>query len=268
MRWETARKLLDARCYAANMARLFDIPRSPLTTYAAAVSEAITETLWPTRCAVCDIPGKVLCDTCQRALGYVDWWRACHRCGAPLARVQCTECNAVTLAASGRTEPAFDGCASSVVFDDASARIVRTWKDAGERRLASNMAALMASVIPPTWHTAGLTIVPIPASTAALRRRGFDHGRDLAEALAACLDYSIAPLLSRPRVRDQRSLTRRERLGNMEGRFRVLPGATTPSTALIVDDVFTTGATLSAASDALRAAGCSTIVCVTFARVF
>ncbi|RNM38979.1 ComF family protein, partial [Eggerthella sinensis] len=54
---------------------------------------------------------------------------------------------------------------------------------------------------------------------------------------------------------------------NMDGRFTALPGATAPPSALIVDDVYTTGATLFAASDAVRAAGARTVRCLTFARV-
>ena len=50
---------------------------------AAEAAEALAETVWPTRCAICDAPGQVLCDSCCASLPYVDWWRACPRCGAP-----------------------------------------------------------------------------------------------------------------------------------------------------------------------------------------
>lgn len=236
--------------------------------YGEAASIVLAETLWPTRCAVCDLPGDVLCPECRRRLPFLDWWRACPRCGAPFGRVQCSECNAVTMAALGRDEPPFDACASPVVYDDGAARIVRTWKDAGERRLAATMAGLMASVASPAWLAEELTVVPVPATAAAVRRRGFDHGADLADELAARLGLPTAPLLARPRSIDQRRLTRQDRIRNMERRFRALPGASAPDSVLLVDDVYTTGATLFAAADALRAAGAERVRCITFARVF
>lgn len=236
--------------------------------YGEAAGEALAETLWPTRCAVCDAPGEALCPACLRNLSYLDWWRACPRCGAPFGRVQCSECNPVAMAALDRTEPPFDACASAVVYDDAAARIVRTWKDAGERRIVESMADLMAPVTAPSWRAERPAIVPVPATAAAVRRRGFDHGADLARALAERLGLEEAPLLARPRSADQRSLARRGRIRNMEGRFKPLPGASAPASVLIADDVFTTGATLFAASDAVRAAGARHVRCITFARVW
>lgn len=236
--------------------------------YGRGAADAFAETLWPTRCAVCDTPGEVLCAPCGLNLPYIDWWRACPRCGAPFGRVQCTECNDVMLNALERDQPPFDACASAVAYDEAAARIVRTWKDAGERRLVDAMAALMTPIVPPSWRTDRPVVVPVPATAAARRRRGFDHGEELACAVASRLELDVAAVLARPHSRDQRALARRGRLANMEGRFIPLPGATAPSSALIVDDVCTTGATLFAAADAVRAAGALTVRCLTFARVW
>lgn len=236
--------------------------------YGAAASEALAETLWPTRCAVCDEPGEVLCETCRRNLPYLDWWRACPRCGAPFGRVQCTECNAVMMARLDREEPPFSACSSATVFGPDSARIVRIWKDSGERRLAQVMAEIMAQAVPPAWTAARPAVVPVPASARAVRRRGFDHGLELARAVAEQLDLPLSELLARPHSVDQRKLTRKERLENMEGRFRALPGADAPTTVILTDDVLTTGATLYAATDALLEAGTQEVWCLTFSRVW
>lgn len=245
-----------------------DMPtaRDIIHSYAISVTEALTETLWPTRCAVCDTPGDVLCFRCLRNLTYVDWWRTCPRCGAPFGHTQCTECNPVALARSGRTELPYDGGASAVVFDEKTSRIVRAYKDQGERRLANRMAPIMARACPPTWNLSTLAFVP--ASTAARRQRGFDHTELLARKTADLLDLPIANVFARPRTRDQRTLTRQARWINTTGRFEVLPGATIPSHVLLLDDVYTTGATLFDASDALRRAGAKHIWFLTFARVW
>ena len=253
-----------ARALSSHRTRIAQTTRR----YGRGAAEAIAETLWPTRCAVCDTPGEVLCPQCSLALQHIDWWRACPRCGAPFGRVQCSECNDVMLTAAGRDEPPFDGCASAVAFDDAAARIVRTWKDAGERRLADPRAALRAPQVPPAGRAERPGGGPVAAPAAARRRRGFDHGEELAAALACRLGLDTAPLLAPPRAHDQRALARRGRLANMEDRFIPLPGASAPASTIVVDDVYTTGATLFAAADAVRVAGARTVRCLTFARVW
>lgn len=245
-----------------------DGARDIIQAYGSAAFEAIAETLWPTRCAVCDAPGEVLCDACRRSLPYLDWWRACHRCGAPQGRIQCSECNRVALRRFGRERPPFASCASAVVLDDATGRIVRTYKDQGERRLADELACAMARVAHPAWIGESPTIVAVPATGRARRRRGFDHMDEVARRLAAILGLALARPLAQPRSADQRRLGGRERIGNMRGRFKALPGADVPERVLLVDDVYTTGATLFDATDALLAAGARQVRCLTYARVW
>lgn len=246
-------------------------PHSPASAtahaYAKLIGQAVAETLWPTRCALCDAPGAVLCQPCRLRLPFIDQCRACPRCGAPFGRIQCTECNDIMLAASGRTALPFGSCICATAFDETAARIVRTWKDGGERRLKDDMADLMAAAVPPGWPHALSAVVCIPASSAALRQRGFDHGQLLGSAVADRLGLPCAPVLARPLSADQRKLGRRARLTNTAGRFATLPGATVPKSVLLVDDVYTTGATLFSACDALRETRAQTIRCVTFARV-
>lgn len=244
------------------------ISTSRAAQYGRTALEAAAEALWPTRCAVCDTPGAVLCDSCRANLPYIDWWRACQRCGAPFGRVQCSECNLTLLGALGRTHPPFDSCASVVTLAGAPALIVRTFKDHGERRLAAELAASMAHTAHPLWIDERPAIVGIPATARVMRRRGFDHAQLLAQELSAMTGLPLAQLLSRPRTADQRGLSRRERAENMAKGFSVLPGASIPKRVLLVDDVFTTGATLFAATDALLSAGVRQVRCLTYARTW
>ena len=238
---------------------------STIAAYRDATLEVFAETLWPTRCAVCDAQGKHLCDTCAQALPYIDLCRACPRCGAPHGLVQCTECNPVTLAASGRERIPLDGMVSAVSLGSDSRRIVTTYKDRGERALCETMAELMARYIHPDW-VRDATITFVPATTEARRRRGFDHAELLAQATARRLGIEAIELFARPRSRDHRELGRRGRIENMRSRIHLIPGAASPARVIVVDDVCTTGATLFAAADALQTSGARAVFGATFAR--
>lgn len=242
-----------------------------LEPYGAALANVLSETVWPTRCAVCDAPGAALCDRCRARLPYIDWWRACARCGSPFGAVQCCECNDVMLATARRSAPGYDGCASAVLYDDAAGRIVRAWKDGGDRTLAASLARIMAPYALPAWLNERPVIVGVPASSAARRARGFDHGAELACALGRELDLPVAQALERPRSKDQRALGRRERIANMSERFSANATAREIARAsgcvILSDDVHTTGSTLFAAADALHDAGVRAVWALTFARV-
>ncbi len=235
--------------------------------YVHGMGEAVAETLWPTRCAVCDRPGELICSQCRLQLRYIEWWRACPRCGAPVGRVQCCECNSVMMQALERDEVSFDAMASVVEYDEAAARIVRAWKDAGERRLCHEMALMMARAAPAEWLAGAPVATPVPATAAALRRRGFDHTAELTRDLSRLLGITYAETLARPTTHDQRALGRKGRARNLNGSFKVAGDAAVAPYLLLIDDVCTTGATVNAAADALREAGAKTIHCLTFARV-
>ena len=243
-------------------------PRRPRRQLVHAAAAVVQETLWTTRCAICDAPGALLCADCALALPFIDANRACPRCGAPFGAVQCTECNRTLLAQAGREGLPLDGMGSALALDDAARRLVTTYKDRGERRLAGAIGALIARVVPPRWLQPSTVVTFVPATAAARARRGFDHAELLAQAVADQLGIACLPLLDRPHSADQRLLGRRGRLRNLQQGMACRPGARVPRAAIVVDDVCTTGATLYGAADALRAAGTQQVYGATLARVW
>jgi predicted amidophosphoribosyltransferase len=139
------------------------------------------------------------------------------------------------------------------------------YKDQGEQRLAGVMADVMARVLPLGWDIDAVTFVP--ATLPAVRRRGVDHAELLARELACRIGLPCEPQLDRPKTRDQRALGATQRIANLADSFKPIQPFPVGSRLLLVDDVFTTGATLCAASQALREAGTTTIHAATFARV-
>ncbi|MEC4272557.1 double zinc ribbon domain-containing protein [Adlercreutzia sp. R25] len=228
--------------------------------------EMVAETLYPTRCAVCDAPGSSLCARCAATLPFIDALLACPRCGAPFGAVQCSECTPVLLSSFGYDEPPYDEAVSALLLSDEVRRIVTVYKDQNERSLARPMAEIIARYLPPRWLARSPAITYVPATVAARRRRGFDHGERIAREVSFTVEAELAPLLVPPRRLDQRKLGRVGRIGNMRASLTVLSGASIPETLILVDDVCTTGATLFAATDALKAAGAKTVFCATFAR--
>ncbi|MGI6045995.1 MAG: ComF family protein [Eggerthellaceae bacterium] len=234
--------------------------------YLHACLEVMEETIWPSRCAICDAPGPVICATCLKALPYLDRWNACPICGAPFGRIQCSECNPIILKHFNRTSLPYTACVSSTIFDERSGSIVRVYKDQGERRLATYIAKIMAQTMPDTWPQAPLC--HIPASVQAYRSRGFDHADLLASELSEKTKRTRVALFKPPQKKDQRLLNKNERIQNMQKTLKLYDGVHIPKQIILIDDVLTTGSTLIAASDALRQAGVEKIYCLTFSRVW
>jgi ComF family protein len=180
----------------------------------------------------------------------------CARCGAPTAWPveRCSECT--------RRRLAFARARAAVAYDEPVRRIVAAWKERGLRRLAAWAAELLAESLAPVAVECA-TFVP-PDRDRALHR-GHHPAEALARELSRRWSLDTEELLRRTRrVRPQRGLARAERRRNVSGAFEA---RAPPSSVLVVDDVYTTGATANAAASALRAAGASRVEVVTFARV-
>jgi predicted amidophosphoribosyltransferase len=142
--------------------------------------------------------------------------------------------------------------------------LVAAWKEHGLRRAATLAAELTVERLEPP---AADVITYIPPDPARLLVRGYHPAERLARELANRWSLADAALLVRagttPSAR-QVGLARADRLRNARGAFVAV--AATPKRVLLVDDVYTTGATVAAAATALRRAGAVDVDVVTFAR--
>ena len=242
------------------------------------VREALEQLLLPAECTLCHTllsfsrSRWLVCEICRHR------WRAvrppwCGRCGQPEPLFgPCRLCAAW---------PAALRAARSAVWLEGGARdAVHALKYRGLARIADDLASAMEHIALPECDRGWL--VPVPLGAKRLRERGYNQSERLARALARRWRRPVACLLER--VRDtatQTALTPEARLANVAGAFRlriadcglriedraVQSAIRNPQSAIIlVDDVFTTGATLAEAARALERAGARTVLAVTFGR--
>ena len=217
----------------------------------------LLDLVFPPRCAGCDLPGTLLCERCRSELPLIEPAHACPRCGAPDGRVRCRECHDRAFA--------FSGARCAALLEPPVSRAVVVLKDGGERRYAMELAHLLAECSS-GWLGAHDVLVPVAAAPGAVRRRGFDHAADIARALARLTDTPMERVLRSAPSADQRALGREARFVNRAASFRVRPGHSPPASTVLVDDVFTTGATFDAAARVLIAAGSTRVRVLAVAR--
>lgn len=216
------------------------------------ISHGLLELAWPTRCVCCELPHALLCRDCEEALPRIAAESACPRCGAPFGAVACTEC----WTADGQVPRPFASARCALEFNDASAKLILAYKDGGERALAPILARLLVEALEPELLESSDRLAYVPASSQALRRRGFDHMERIACEVSTLTRLERVDLLAANSRFDQRELSREERAENMAEAFELLEGIDElPRRVLLIDDVFTTGATLTAATEVLLAGG-------------
>ena len=183
---------------------------------------------------------------------------ACARCGKPtvVAVGDCRECRGRRLG--------FDSAVAAVAFEGRGRDLVLRFKDGGLRGLAATAAGIVATVCPPPECEA---LTWVPGDRWRTLRRGYHPAQELALGLADRWGVPARPLLAAaPIRRRQRGLDHVARRRNVRGAFRAA-SALAEERIVVVDDVFTTGATLSACAAALRRGGAGPVAAVTLARV-
>jgi len=196
--------------------------------------------------------GESLCPTCRARLPWLTGAR-CLRCALP---APCDLCPA--------RGAAYDRAWTPLAYAGTARTVVTALKFRGGLALADLMAAQIAAGSPPErWVDVALT--PVPARPGGRRERGFDQAERIARALASRTGRPLTGCLRRSEGNDRQvGATRGERL--RPGRIGVQVHGRPPPAVILIDDVYTTGATLQACAQALRAAGAQRIEAVAYAR--
>ncbi len=192
----------------------------------------------------------------------------CNACGFPLVSEQglCLRCR--------EHAPAFRHHRSLFLYAGIGKALFRRYKFGGNRRIARMLAPFLENAIAAVARTevqpteepgAELSrppaLVPVPARRSAKRHRAFDPVR---EVLRNCNGMEIVDCMERRGTKEQKLLSRDDRAANVLNAFFVRDGATVPRCPILVDDVFTTGATAGGCATLLKAAGAEHVDVVTF----
>ena len=216
----------------------------------------------PSQCAFCHTwPSQRICNACVAR--FAQPTTRCQRCAlrVPAGVEVCGACI--------QTPPSFDACIAAVDYAYPWADALAQFKFRGDPGWAKALATLMRST---PWMEPALEaadrVLPVPLSTERLRERGFNQSALLARHLAGP-KTDLHTLLRLHATEAQSSLPRAQRMRNLRGAFAVEPSraaALRGQRVVLIDDVMTTGATLQAATLALREAGVAHVTAAVLAR--
>lgn len=198
----------------------------------------------------------------------------CPACGTTMqdGRTLCDRCRNELAVAPRVLEAGPSGvdlAVSASPFDGVARQLVHGLKFGRRLALAGVAAEAMLHALPPYELASNPVneppdaVVPVPAGALRWRWRGFDPAEEIAIAVADRSGIPLRKCLRRDRGRRQVGRRRRQRLADPP---TVRAVAAAPGTALLVDDVWTTGATLAACANALRIAGSRRVLALTLAR--
>lgn len=231
-----------------------------------AAAEALLSLLYPPRCAVCRTLGCLspLCGTCMAAVVPVAE-PLCLHCGHSLEPEQgCKDCR--------QHPPAFDGARALGAYQGVLQEAVHRFKYGNCPTLAEPLGSLLVVYV--RTQSAALhnlafdSVLPMPMHSRRRRQRGYNQSERLARVVARELALPLdTSLLMRARAtRPQVGLTAAQRRNNLQGAFRVSrPQDTSGKTFLLIDDVMTTGSSLSECAAMLKLAGANRVYALALA---
>ena len=223
----------------------------------------------PPSCLACHAPVSEaggLCPDCWSRISFIGR-PCCARCGLPFTieaapDAICGDC--------ARLPPVFDRARAAFLYEGAGRELILAFKMADRSWLAPRLATWLQRAAAPLLLEADV-VVPVPLHRWRLLARRFNQAAVLARLMARDTDIVMVPdlLVRTRRTATQTRLSRVERRRNVRGAFAVRRSRAPLAAGrnvLLVDDVMTTGATVSACARALRAAGAARVDVTTLAR--
>ena len=215
--------------------------------------------LFPPVCGGCGKSGSRWCNDCQQKVPrLLD--PICEVCGIPVDEAgRCVDCQ--------RARPRFRALRSWSAFDAPVRNALHRLKYRRDIGLGDALAAQMSGFVTQLNWPLDL-IVPVPLGRKRMQERGYNQVGLISRPLSMAMEIAYAPdALTRVReTRSQVGLTKTQRQDNVRGVFQARAMRVKGRVILVVDDVATTGSTLSSCAEALYAAGARDVFALTVSR--
>lgn len=233
----------------------------------------LIDLLLPRRCAACEnawlLAGETFwCAACLNDLQWIDCPK-CPLCGRPYLDSPassdhlCGDCRLST--------PPFDSARSATLYTDVVREGIHQLKFGGRLHWVPPLADLLCRLLEREGTPEADFILPVPLHTERVKERGFNQSGLLARALGQRIGLEVRHdlLIRRQWTTPQTRLDRKERLRNVKGAFGLSPegGQVAGSRIILIDDVFTTGTTISECSRELKRHKAAEVHVLTVARV-
>jgi ComF family protein len=246
------------------------------------VAAALFATLFPSDCRLCgapllDISRLPVCEECLASMHPIAE-ALCSICGERLSGTLAFAENSgeARCGLCRRLEPPFVKAAAYGGYDGGLRELIHLLKYDHVRPAAGVLGRMLSEAIAdmyPLFSDATVLVVPVPLHAGKLRQRSFNQAEIIAQSaikqspLKAKLELASKVLERRRETQSQIGLSRHQRRENMRGAFAVrLPDQIQGREVLVIDDVFTTGTTVSECARVLLRAGASRIFVATVAR--
>lgn len=212
----------------------------------------ILDILYPARCPVCHgvLRGKgSVCEPCKAKLRYIKEPK-CKKCGKEIEKPEqeyCRDCM--------RFSHSFDKGMAVFAYDDIMRRSIAMFKYHNRREYARFYAREMDTHCSRFLKMcAPDVILPVPIHKKKKRQRGFNQAELVAKELGKLLKIPVDTdyLIRIEKTTPQKELNRQQRKENLKKAFAVKKGKKTYRRVLVIDDIYTTGATIDAISEILR----------------
>ena len=229
-----------------------------MTTVLSRLASSVLELLMPLSCAVCHREGRHLCLDCEAALPRLEK-PYCPTCAEPRSSALCRWC--------AEMPPAIDGIRAPYLMDGVVREMVHSLKYQNLRASAPDLGRLLATFLERN-PTGADVLVPVPLH----RRRESERGYNQSKLLAKELGKNIGLLVETRALRRTKNSPPQVSIAGHEERRRNTEGAFECTSSmdgqrvLLIDDVVTTGSTMSACASALKAVGARSVWGLALAR--
>lgn len=222
--------------------------------------DRIREWIAPSQCALCSADlfegleiHRGLCEACQTVLR-LPFPPSCPFCGRPLISEEgvCIECRQ-------KEKPFYDAVVALYPYGGVYRNLLAAYKFHRHRPLANFFLIPLQEALDyvASIHFPVDALVPVPPRPGKLKKNGWDQIEYLAKKWEKTASIPLLRCLRRSASRSQKELNREQRSVNLKGKIQCT--TVVPPTIAIIDDVITTGATLNACAEALRASGAQRI---------